>query len=136
MVSIGARAALYARLGPACAWALPLTACAARVGPVWLMTALPYATPQGSRSRDVVRGRAPQAVVATAWLALASAACVLWAGLAPARLGAMIAVVAAVTVVSGARYQARAGGITGDFLGAAEQLGEVAALAALAWNSP
>jgi adenosylcobinamide-GDP ribazoletransferase len=99
------------------------------------MTALPYATPQGSRSRDVVRGRAPQAVVATAWLALASTGCVLWAGLEPARLGAMIAVLTVVTVVSGARYRARAGGVTGDFLGAAEQLGEVAALAALAWAS-
>jgi adenosylcobinamide-GDP ribazoletransferase len=135
VVSIGARAALYARLGPACAWALPLAGCAARVGPVWLMTALPYATPQGSRSRDVVRGRAPQAVVATAWLALSSAACVMGAGVPTARLAAMIAVVAAVTVVSGARYRARAGGITGDFLGATEQLGEIAALSALAFTA-
>jgi adenosylcobinamide-GDP ribazoletransferase len=99
------------------------------------MTALPYATPQGSRSRDVVRGRAPQAVVATAWLALSSAACVMGAGVPTARLAAMIAVVAAVTVVSGARYRARAGGITGDFLGATEQLGEIAALSALAFTA-
>ena len=135
VISIGARAALYARLGPACAWALPLVGCAARVGPVWLMTALPYATPEGSRSRDVVRGRAPQAVVATAWLALASIACARCVGLAPARLAAMMVALAAVTVISGARYRARAGGITGDFLGATEQLGEIAALASLAWSS-
>jgi adenosylcobinamide-GDP ribazoletransferase len=133
VISIGARAALYARLGPACAWALPLVGCAARVGPVWLMTVLPYATPEGSRSRDVVRGRAPQALVATAWLALASAACVLGAGLSPGRLFGMVVALTAVAGVSGARYRARAGGITGDFLGATEQLGEIAALAALAW---
>jgi adenosylcobinamide-GDP ribazoletransferase len=96
------------------------------------MSALPYATPQGSRG--LVRGERPQALVATAWLALASAACVLGAGLAPGRLAAMIAVVAGVTVASGARYKARAGGITGDFLGATEQLGEIAALAVLAWT--
>jgi adenosylcobinamide-GDP ribazoletransferase len=133
VVSIGARAALVARLGPACAWALPLAGCAARVGPVWLMSALPYVTPQGSRG--LVRGEAPQAVVATAWLVVASAACVVGRGVPPARLAVMIGVVAVVTVVSGARYRARAGGITGDFLGATEQLGEIAAMAALAWTA-
>ncbi len=84
----------------------------------------------------MVRGRAPQALVATGWLALASAGCVLGAGLAPARLGAMLGALAAVTVISGARFRARAGGVTGDFLGAAEQLGEIAALAVLAWGLP
>jgi adenosylcobinamide-GDP ribazoletransferase len=40
-----------------------------------------------------------------------------------------------VTLVTGWRYMRRAGGITGDFLGATEQLGELAALAVLAWRA-
>jgi adenosylcobinamide-GDP ribazoletransferase len=40
-----------------------------------------------------------------------------------------------VTVLTGWRYRRRAGGITGDFLGATEQLGEIAALAMLAWKA-
>jgi adenosylcobinamide-GDP ribazoletransferase len=47
----------------------------------------------------------------------------------------MIAAIAVVTASSGARLRARAGSVTGDFLGATEQLGEIAALAALAWAS-
>ena len=135
VVSIGARAALYADLGPACLWALPLAACAARVGPVWLIVALPYATPAGSRSKPVAQAGLAQAAVATAWLVLAAAAAAGAAGVSPARIGAMVAVLAVVTVVSGAVYRARAGGITGDFLGATEQIGEVAALVALAWSA-
>ncbi len=76
-----------------------------------------------------------QAAVATAWLVLAAGAAAGVAGVSPARIGAMVAVLAVVTVVSGAVYRARAGGITGDFLGATEQIGEVAALVALAWSA-
>jgi adenosylcobinamide-GDP ribazoletransferase len=133
-VSIGARAALYADLGPACAWALPLSACAARVGPVFLLRALPYVTPDHAKSNAVARARNPQAVVAALWLALAAGLAAMVLGVAPARLAAMIAALAVVTVVSGAVYRARAGGVTGDFLGATEQLGEIAALCALAWS--
>jgi adenosylcobinamide-GDP ribazoletransferase len=129
-VSIGARAALYADLGPACAWALPLAACAARVGPVFLLLALPYVTPDHAKSGAVAHAGIPQAAVAALWLALAAVVL----AVPPARLAAMIAVLAVVTVVSGAVYRARAGGVTGDFLGATEQLGEIAALVALAWS--
>jgi adenosylcobinamide-GDP ribazoletransferase len=129
-VSIGARAALYADLGPACAWALPLSACAARVGPVFLLLALPYVTPDHAKSSAVAHAGIPQAAVAALWLALAAVVL----AVPPARLAAMVAVLAVVTVVSGAVYRARAGGVTGDFLGATEQLGEIAALVALAWS--
>jgi adenosylcobinamide-GDP ribazoletransferase len=135
IASIGARAALVADLGAACAWALPLVGCAARVGPVWLMLALPYATPTAAKSAGVAATGVAQALVATAWLALACVACAGFAGVSPARLAAMLATLAAVAILTGARYRAAAGGVTGDFLGATEQLGEVAALVALAWRT-
>jgi adenosylcobinamide-GDP ribazoletransferase len=134
VVSIGVRAALVADLGPSCLWALPLAACAARVGPVWLLWALPYATPAHAKSAVVARTGLAQALVASAWLGVAALACVFEAGLSLTRLAGMIGVLAAVTLAGGALFRARAGGVTGDLLGAAEQAGEVAALAALAWN--
>jgi adenosylcobinamide-GDP ribazoletransferase len=134
VVSIAARASLLARLGPSALWALPLIGCVARVGPIWLMRALPYATPQGSKSRDVVRGGTTQALVATAWGAAACGAFAAAGLVSPQRLAVLGAALLAVTVISGARYHVRAGGIAGDFLGATEQLGEVAGLATLAWG--
>jgi adenosylcobinamide-GDP ribazoletransferase len=134
VVSIGARAALVADLGPSCLWALPLAGCAARVGPVWLMRALPYATPAQAKSAVVARAGLAQAVVATAWLAVAALASVFEGGLSPARLAAMVGVLAVVIASAGALFRARAGGVTGDLLGAAEQASEIAALAVLAWN--
>jgi adenosylcobinamide-GDP ribazoletransferase len=52
-----------------------------------------------------------------------------------ARADAVGAAVITISAVSGWRYHRRVGGITGDFLGATEQLGEIAALAVLAWPS-
>jgi adenosylcobinamide-GDP ribazoletransferase len=54
--------------------------------------------------------------------------------ISPQRALALGSVLAVVTLLSGMRYQRRVGGITGDFLGATEQLGEIAALAVLAWH--
>ena len=42
--------------------------------------------------------------------------------------------VLALTVLAGARFRARVGGVTGDFLGATEQLCELGALVVLAWH--
>src|SRR6188768_1753104 len=68
VVSIAGRAALLARLEQSVVWAFPLVFCAARVGPVWLMAALPYVTAeQGAKSRDLTRAGFPQAAVASAW---------------------------------------------------------------------
>jgi adenosylcobinamide-GDP ribazoletransferase len=52
-----------------------------------------------------------------------------------ARVGVLAVVLAVVAVLTGFRYWARVRGVTGDFLGATEQLGELAALAVLAWMS-
>jgi adenosylcobinamide-GDP ribazoletransferase len=135
VLSIAGRAALLAELGTAAFWALPLVGCAARVGPIWLMAALPYvtSTPE-AKSRDVARGEWPQAVVASLWLVLVAAAAGASGRVSTQRLGTLVLVLIAVTLLTGWRYKRRVGGITGDFLGATERIGELAALAVLAWH--
>ncbi len=136
VVSIAGRAALVAQLGSACVWALPLVGCAARVGPTWLMGFLPYVTPMAeAKSHDVARGGYPQVMAATAWLALALGIAISAGFVTPVRSFVLGLVMGGVALVTGHRYERRAGGVTGDFLGATEQLSEIAALAVLAWPS-
>jgi adenosylcobinamide-GDP ribazoletransferase len=135
-VSVLVRAALLGQLAHACMWALPLAWCAARVGPVWLMVFLPYVTPaQSAKSGRIVHPQWRLALVASAWF-LAGAAIAIGGGwVTLPRAGLTAAAVVAITAITGLRYHRRLGGITGDFLGATEQLGEMAALAVLAWPS-
>ena len=136
VVSIAARAALLAQLGPAGPCALAIAGCGARVGPIWLLACLPYVTSTSeAKSRAVAQAGMPQAIAATAWFLAAIAASVLLGCTAATRMAVLVAALIAVTVVTAWRYLRRAGGITGDFLGATEQIGEVAALAVLAWRS-
>jgi len=136
VVSIAGRASLAAQLGPAAVWAFPLVGCAARVGPIWLMAALPYVTTTSeAKSRDVARGGLSQAIVATAWFATVTSAFVVCGWTTAARAAALVAAMTIVTLATGHRYRRRVRGITGDFLGATEQLCELAAFAVLAWPS-
>jgi adenosylcobinamide-GDP ribazoletransferase len=134
VLSIAWRAALLARLGLDAAWALALVSAAARVGPVWQIAVLPYVTTAGSRSRAVTRARAPQAIVATAWAVGVGVAAAATGPFGAQRIGVVFASMAVVTVVTGWRYVRRVGGLTGDFLGATEQLCEIAAYGVLAWG--
>lgn len=136
VVSIAGRAALLAQLGEAVVFALPLVFCAARVGPVWLMASMRYVTAEEpAKSRDLTQAGFWQALVASTWLALV-AGTLAYAGQCTAvRIGALVALLAGVTTLSGWRYWVRVRGITGDFLGATEQLGELAALVVLAWKA-
>jgi len=135
VISIVGRAALMARFDGSVVWALPLAWCGARVGPIWLMATLPYVTAEdGAKSRDLTRGGVAQAVVASAWFVAPSALLVLTGHFTAERLGVLAAVLASVTLLTGWRYWVRVRGITGDFLGATEQLCELAALAVLAWR--
>lgn len=134
-LSLLIRAALIARLGSDAWWALPLVGSVARVGPIWQMALLPYVTRDAeSKSRDVSRGGPWQALVATLW-SLAAGAAVLAVGVASwQRLTTLVATLIAIALWTAWRYHRRLGGITGDFLGATEQLGEVAGLAVFAWR--
>jgi adenosylcobinamide-GDP ribazoletransferase len=100
------------------------------------MVALPYVTPaRDAKSERFVHAGWRQALVASFWFLVAAAGAVSqgWTTLTQAGLAATA--VAAISVISGFRYYRRVGGITGDFLGATEQLGEMAALAVFAWPS-
>lgn len=130
------RAALLGRF-PASAPTLGLVAFVgawARTVPLWQMVLLPYATARDGKSRDVTRAGATQAAVATLYPAVAGGL-LSWSGALPldvlVRTSLIGTAVGGVTVL---RYRARVGGITGDFLGATEQLCEVAALASLVWR--
>jgi len=107
---------------------LPLVHALARTGPVFLMLALPCASPDGNKSGSVARGGLPsRAVVALLWAALGLYGAALLD--LPARALLLLPAAAAGTTLLSARwFQARAGGWTGDFLGATEQLTEVALL--------
>jgi adenosylcobinamide-GDP ribazoletransferase len=136
VVSIAGRAALLAQLDELVVWAFPLVFCAARVGPVWLMSSLPYVTRAGgAKSRDLTRAELSQAVVASAWLALVSVGLVRAGYFSAERALVLVALLAIVTTLTGWRYWVRARGLTGDFLGATEQLCELAGLAVLAWRT-
>jgi adenosylcobinamide-GDP ribazoletransferase len=134
IISIAGRASLLAHAGPRAAWALVFVGALARTAPVWQMASLPYATPEASKSLALTRAGRAQALVASAWtlgIGGALASCRL---LDPWHAAGAIAVTALVAIVTAVRFMARAGGVTGDFLGATEQLCELAGLAAIAWG--
>jgi adenosylcobinamide-GDP ribazoletransferase len=102
------------------AWKLIVCACAAaRVVPVLLSAVLPYARPGGGLG--AVLGGRVRAVVA---LALGAGVCI--------ALGGIVVLIVALgaTVVCGAFAYRWLGGITGDVLGAAAEVAELAALVA------
>jgi len=134
-ISLLGRTALMAKLSGQAALALPLVGGAARAAAVWLMPVLPYVTAsEAAKSRLVTRAGVAQALVATAWLGLLCLGA--WRlGVASApRLVVLIGVLALIAAYCGFRFHRRVGGLTGDFLGATEQLCELAALAVLAWE--
>jgi adenosylcobinamide-GDP ribazoletransferase len=132
VVSVLLRVALVASLAGTAPIALVLAHTLARVGPVWLMVALLYVTGDGAKSRDVTRARTPQGAVATALGALALATAVSFGVTTAAGAARLVVALATLTIFLAWRFRARVGGVTGDFLGATEQVGEVAVLTVLA----
>ncbi|MCU0672802.1 MAG: adenosylcobinamide-GDP ribazoletransferase [Myxococcota bacterium] len=134
-VALGLRVVLLTQLGAAMPLALLLSQTVARTPPIWLMRALPYVTADGeSKSRLVARAKSPQAIVATLWSLGLIVALVHHDALAFSRAIALGIVLVAITVIVAWRFVVRAGGVTGDFLGATEQLAELGVLLVLAWR--
>jgi adenosylcobinamide-GDP ribazoletransferase len=132
-MSLVLRVALLARLDAAAPLALVLVSAWSRTSPVWLMASLPYVTPvERARSRPLLAAGRAQAVFATLTALLLTAAAVLRGPLGW-RAAALAAAVVVVLALGAARYfRRRAGGITGDFLGATQQVTECGLLLALA----
>lgn len=134
-VALGLRVVLLTELDVAMPLALLVSQTVARTPPIWLMRALPYVTADGeSKSRLVARARSPQAIVATLWSLVLLVALVHHDAITLARAVALGLVLVAITLVVAWRVVVRAGGVTGDFLGATEQLAELGVLLVLVWR--
>lgn len=127
------RITALAKLGHAATAALVLSQTVSRTTPVWLMAMLPYVSPsETARSEKAVTRNAGQAVVATLFAAMATAGLVLDQDLPLRGVLTAMTVALVLAVVCGWRFHVRAGGITGDFLGATQQLTDAAILVTLA----
>ncbi|WP_394825073.1 adenosylcobinamide-GDP ribazoletransferase [Pendulispora albinea] len=132
-VSLLLRAALLARLAEIAPIVLVFANAGARLVPVWLMAALPYVTDAAVAKSSAIAaaGRVQVAVATVIFGALACGVCMMHA-LSAVELGAALVSVVLAGWLCAARFRARAGGITGDFLGAAEQVSECVLLLAVA----
>ena len=128
------RVACLAALGPAAPAAIVVVHACSRVPPLWLMRALPYVTHDAAaRSRLVARPGDPQVLLATGTGALVLLAAVALGLLRGDQAIALTLVGVGAAIVCGWRFAARTGGITGDFLGATQQVVEGLGLLALLW---
>lgn len=133
-ISLGLRASLLAGLDESAPIALILTESLSRLAPIWLMVIMPYVTADAeAKSRQVTRAQLPQGLLATFFSALTCLA-VFWFQMV--NVQQMLGLAGAIIftgLICGWRFHRRAGGITGDFLGAAQQVGQVIMLAVLLW---
>ena len=105
-----------------------------RMFPIWLMVRLPYVTSdEASKSRRVTRAGLPQGLLATVVPLGLSLACYLLGAVELAALGYAWLAGAVLMLICAWRFVVRTGGITGDFLGATQQVTELGILAALVW---
>jgi adenosylcobinamide-GDP ribazoletransferase len=126
------RCALLAALGPRAPLALIVSEAASRLPPVVLMALLPYATDDArAKSRQINRGGWPQAALATAWTAALLGGLGVCGQLSVIAVAAIVGGIAVAGAVAGWRFARRVGGVTGDFLGATQQVAVVAVLIAL-----
>ena len=103
-----------------------------RALPVMQLGIQPYARrddPQ-SKSRDVARSGRVQALIAAGWTAAIAWGAFTW-GVSPAAIAGALAAMLIVGVILGVYFQRRAGGLTGDFMGALQQVSELGILLAL-----
>lgn len=128
MLSLLVRVLAIAELDPSAWLACVYVHSVARVGPVWLMRAEPYVSdPTTSKSPASFDTRRRHVATAVGWGALFSALAMYageWSWWAPL----IVTVALALVTTLWARACRRAvGGITGDLLGAAEQISEITA---------
>lgn len=125
-LALALRAALLVRFadeGVALFWALLFSESLSRACAVSLMVALPYATSDAhSKSRQMTRAGLAQGALAWLFPAAALLAAVHAGHLAAPHALTLVAAALTVTVWLGWRFVRRVGGVTGDFLGATQQL--------------
>jgi adenosylcobinamide-GDP ribazoletransferase len=132
VLSLLLRVSALGELGSRAVVALPLAHVLARTSPVWLMASLPYVTGPDAKGSSVASGgKWPQAAVATAWSVLLCALGHRLGWFSLRELAVAVAACAVCAVWLARKFERRAGGLTGDFLGALEQVTELCVLLAL-----
>ena len=117
------RVALIARLGAHAAVGLVVAECVSRAAPVWMMALVPYATADAAaKSRLITRASWPQTLVATAWPLASLLGLLLTQQLSALQVFAIVVHVGIVTSLLLSKFIDRVGGVTGDFLGATQQI--------------
>ena len=131
-VALLARTAALSELSASSWFAVVAVHVAARVAPVWLLCALPYVNDRAdAKSGALIRSRPLHGVVALGWCGLALGLGVGFAEL-PGRAALAAMLVPVVLTPPFAQYfRRRVGGVTGDLLGAAEQVAEIGAWVAV-----
>ena len=131
-LSILLRVTLLARIGDGAGVALVMVHSLARLSPPWMLAVLPYVTPlDQSRNRAVTGAGWVQTVAATLGAVLVMGALVAAGFAVLPTVVTAIGGVGAATMLLAWYFKFRAGGVTGDFLGAAEQASECVVLIAL-----
>jgi adenosylcobinamide-GDP ribazoletransferase len=130
---LGVRVACLARLGPHAIGGLVLAETVSRAFPVWLMATLPYVTPSGdARSKPIMRAGLTHAIVATGFAGIAVGSLRGLGFFAWQPILLALGLASAATLLGRWRFRVRAGGITGDFLGATQQVTNALLLLGLA----
>ena len=132
IVAVMLKVSLLVDLGVLAPVGLVLGQSLSRALPVMQLGLQPYARrddPQ-SKSRDVARSGRFQALIAAGWTAAIAWGAFAWGVPMTGILGSLAAMLA-VGVVLGVYFQRRAGGLTGDFMGALQQVSELGILIAL-----
>ena len=129
------RASLWVELNNIILIALPLSQGLSRVVPIWLMGSLPYVTrTEAAKSRLVAKAQYPQIL----WATLCGLFMLIGAALIGLISSDQTLLILATMFISYAlcywRFKVRLQGITGDFLGAAQQVSECAILIGMAWT--
>jgi adenosylcobinamide-GDP ribazoletransferase len=135
LLTLFARVALLARLGTSTVTAIVAYGMLARVVPIWLMTLLPHANPRQGKIKDLQQVPLSRAYLGTLVALLLSAA-LAWNEPGQIHRLGLACVAALLVALWFARLaKRRLGGITGDVLGASEQMAELAVLMVFAWQS-
>ena len=132
IVALMLKVSLLVDLGVLAPVGLILGQSLSRALPVMQLGVQPYARrddPQ-SKSRDVARSGQAQALIVACWVAAIAWGALLWGVPLQGIAGALVAMLV-VGVVLGVYFQRRAGGLTGDFMGALQQVSELGILMAL-----
>ncbi|MEM7449460.1 MAG: adenosylcobinamide-GDP ribazoletransferase [Myxococcota bacterium] len=131
---LGFRVTMIASLDARAPTALLLSATLTRVAPVWLMSFLPYVTPRTNAKSSVVAAAGPlENAIATGLGVLVLGAGWRWGGISVHELLCICLGLPGLSLFLAWRFRVRAGGWTGDFLGATQQCAECLVLAALSW---